>query len=337
MVQIVYGGVREESGRKFDAYPRFVALLDVLGMKSWLQNDSAARIASELDGALINACAAASTGTRLDTGRTWGPLIETVSFSDTVFAWSPDDSWVSLGLMCAAIGSIVAFALNKGVPLRGAVALGEAVCAQKSLVFVGQPIAEAYQWSERTPKDGGRPYRSVGVDITPQTISRLKDRLRGGPYSGPLFIHPYPGRTDTTDEDVFLRKAICSPDLIWYRDCLFVNHWKYFMHPPADMRAMMLKRISQNKQSARTSTCDQLGKFESGFCCMTDDQSAIMSKVREAEQFYEYARSNQFDYAGNHQSLIKNKAAYLQRFNDQLQRFNDECMRLETLRIERTQ
>ena len=197
------------------AYPRFVAVLDVLGMKNWLKNQSAAQIAAAMDSALSAACEQCSRGSTGD-GRSWGPLIEVTHFSDTVLAWSPDDSWTSLEVMCSSMKMIVGIALSEGVPLRGSIALGDVVCARRSLKFVGQPIAEAYLWSERDLHDGGRPYRSVGVDITPS-------------FSG-------------INAEVVKRNIECDGDLIWHADCLFVNHWNHGMFLNADPAAMMLRR-----------------------------------------------------------------------------------------------
>lgn len=197
------------------AYPRFVAVLDVLGMKNWLKNQSAAQIAAAMDSALSAACEQCSRGSTGD-GRSWGPLIEVTHFSDTVLAWSPDDSWTSLEVMCSSMKMIVGIALTEGVPLRGSIALGDVVCARRSLKFVGQPIAEAYLWSERDLHDGGRPYRSVGVDITPS-------------FSG-------------INAEVVKRNIECDGDLIWHADCLFVNHWNHGMFLNADPAAMMLRR-----------------------------------------------------------------------------------------------
>lgn len=52
---MLYGNVVSRLALPHSAYPRYVAVLDALGMKEWLRNESANKIAESLDQALIAA------------------------------------------------------------------------------------------------------------------------------------------------------------------------------------------------------------------------------------------------------------------------------------------
>jgi hypothetical protein len=70
--------------KSYPAYDRFVAVLDVLGMKNWLKVCSAGEIASRLSFAFV-ACDQSSIGSVGSV--TYGPLISTTHFSDSIFLW----------------------------------------------------------------------------------------------------------------------------------------------------------------------------------------------------------------------------------------------------------
>ena len=183
-------------------------------MTEWLKVASPQEIAERLDVALM-ACDQSSMGS-ID-GASYGPLISTTHFSDTIFVWSPDDSWASFAAICSAVKLIVLIALGQGVPLRGAISHGDAVCNSKTLRFVGPPIADAYNWSEHK-----RLYRSVGVDITPPTIEWLRSKLASDPV--PDCFGSTQGGVPT---QIIAGAREYSSNLIWYMDCLFVNHWEH--------------------------------------------------------------------------------------------------------------
>lgn len=247
---VTHGNVISQPAVPHPSYSRYVAVLDVLGMKAWLEKESAQAIAEALHVALV-ACGQSSCG-KTPEGVTYGPLVEVIHFSDSLIAWSPDDSWASLGVLCSSLNLIVGVALTHGVPLRGSIALGDVVCNHRTLKFVGQPIAEAYSWSEKN-----RPFRSVGVDITPQTILKIISRM---------ITDPIPSHWQRSiDENVIRHEREAAGGLIWHADCLFVNHWSHGMFLRADPTAMFLKR--------------QLP-------IPTDEENSITDKLRELREFH---------------------------------------------------
>jgi len=87
-MRILHGNVQGRPAIPHPAYDRYVAVLDVLGMKAWLEVATPQAIAEKLDEALA-ACDQACSGS-VD-GRRYGPLLGTTHFSDTLLVWSPDD------------------------------------------------------------------------------------------------------------------------------------------------------------------------------------------------------------------------------------------------------
>ncbi|MDV6343970.1 hypothetical protein [Nitrosomonas sp. Is37] len=246
---IEHGNVVRGSHPPQLAFNRYVAVIDVLGMKEWLTRAPAHVIAEQLDYAL-EASEQSSCG-KID-NQSYGPLIGTTHFSDSLLAWSPDDSWASLAVLCEALKLIVATALESGVPLRGSIAHGEAVCNKQMLRFVGQPIAEAYLWSEKT-----RPYRSVGVDLTPCSIATVRRKLVNEPLPA-CWSHTHNG----ISQSVLTRSACISEGLIWYRDCLFVNHWAHGIFTGADPSAMFLRRGLKDGENSRKMLAEMMKFFE---------------------------------------------------------------------------
>jgi len=236
---ISHGNVHGQPGRVHAAYERYVAVLDVLGMKAWLQAATPEAIAEKLDAALA-ACDQASSGS-VNGQRQYGPLLGTTYFSDTVLIWSPDDSWTSFATMCSAIKLIVAVALLEGVPLRGAISSGNTVCSSRTLRFVGPAIADAFQWADKK-----RPYRSVGVDITPTTLEFIRAKLRSDPLPS-CWNSWHLG----TPEAVLTRTAECSDTLVWYGESLFLNHWSHGIFAGRDPTELFKTRGLELDESAR--------------------------------------------------------------------------------------
>lgn len=302
----IHGGVTGRQAISCPAYPRYVAVLDVLGMKTWLQQRSAQEIAEYLDEALV-ACDQSSTGITRD-GISYGPVIGVTHFSDTLLAWSPDDSWSSFAILCGAVNSIlcgavnsiVAVALYKGVPLRGAIAAGDVVCQPRILRSVGSPIAEAFLWSEKE-----RPYRSIGVDITPSTIQILRNKSINDPIPD-YWRFVYNG----VDDRVINSQRLWSPLLIWHLDLLFANHWQHGIFNRRNPKDMFLRRDLQINEN---------------------ESDSVQRKIEEMSMFFEANSRN-----GNLENIldIERQSEHPHKFDlfDEQQR---ECIRLCNIRRQR--
>jgi hypothetical protein len=202
----------------FNSRSRFVALFDILGMKNWLACDTPESIASAVDEVIGNQYAAqASSALKLANGqfsRQYGPLVGMTHFSDTVLAWTYDDSWASLSVLCRALRTLLAVACHRKIPLRGALAVGEIVCDAQRLRFVGPPLAEAYQWSEG--KDHRCPYRGIGISFTPGAVGWLRERAAEVSMPG-LCLEDFEAKT--------FADAVSSQMIQWHDGICLVNHW----------------------------------------------------------------------------------------------------------------
>ncbi len=236
----LHGNMQSRPAIPHPAYDRYIAVLDVLGMKSWLEVETPQAIAECLDEALA-ACDEACSGSV--NGVAYGPPLGTTHFSDTILVWSPDDSWASFATMCTSLKLIVAVALRHGVPLRGSISVGNTVCNERTLRFVGPAIADAFLWSEKQ-----RSYRSVGVDVTRRGLQSVQAKL---------LREPIPRCWDCwlngTPAAILSGVAKCSGTLVWYKGCLFVNHWAHGIFTGRDPGEMFERRALELDDSARPS------------------------------------------------------------------------------------
>ncbi|MEY2652971.1 MAG: hypothetical protein RLZZ321_2065 [Bacteroidota bacterium] len=251
---IIHASGSPRRPRAHKTYPRFVALLDVLGMKAWLDDESSQKVAESVDDAM-GWCELSSSGSLND--QSYGPLISMTHFSDTLLAWSPDESWASFFTLSRAMQIIVRKALEKGVPLRGSISHGNVVCNLTTQKFIGDPIADAYIWSEKCAR---RPYKSVGIDVTPKTIEKIRAKLK---------VEPIPVWWDSNyicshSKVLNFSELSCMSDLfIWYRKSLFIDHWR-FLSTGISPKEMFLKRGLKENSAVEEKTAEMVEflKFE---------------------------------------------------------------------------
>jgi hypothetical protein len=178
---------------------RYVALLDVLGMREWLMHAGAFDIAKAVEGA-IGPAVAASQQYWVGGATLQGPVGVT-QFSDALLLWTVDDSWTSLERLVSVVKMIVDQATPAGVPIRGAISHGSAVCDAEQSRFVGQPIADAYGW------DRDSWYRGVGVCFTQVAIDALVAKEAAEPV--PVVL------ASTLGNDVFSKGIDGTARLLW--------------------------------------------------------------------------------------------------------------------------
>ncbi len=90
--------------------------------------------------------------------------------------------------------------------MRGAISVGDVVIDRGRSIFVGPPIADAYQ-SEKSI-----PHRGVGIHVTETTTRMLLERVKHEPFPPCLVgVCPSPPR----------RSAFS----VWYEGFLFANPW----------------------------------------------------------------------------------------------------------------
>jgi hypothetical protein len=132
------------------AIPMMVALFDVLGFSNRVQRDGIAKIHALYNDLIQKAVFSDGmlcVGTHRFNDGTACPTVFTFScgfayFSDTILLWSPLQQ-MYVGPFLQRCANLMCEALLVGVPLRGAVALGEAVMHRRSSTYLGDPLVEA--------------------------------------------------------------------------------------------------------------------------------------------------------------------------------------------------
>ena len=132
------------------AIPMIVALLDVLGFSNRIQHDGLAAVHKLYDDLIQKAVFSEGMvciGVHPMGDGTVCPAVFTFQvgfayFSDTILLWSPLQHLYP-GPFLQRCANLMCEALQVGVPMRGAVALGEAVMHRRTSTYLGAPLVEA--------------------------------------------------------------------------------------------------------------------------------------------------------------------------------------------------
>lgn len=189
---------------------RFVAVMDILGMSEWVLQKPLAEVAGLIKSSLVAGLGQAPQA--LVRNVPTGPLVKSAFFSDTVLLYTRDNSWESLYCVLTVTKSILHGALFEGLPIRGAISVGEMAVDRPSSLYAGDPIRDAFVSSE---KDETKPYRSVGVHLTDSCLADLRARLGSLPQALQGELSP----------DVVAGAADYCQTLLRFRGMTFVNFW----------------------------------------------------------------------------------------------------------------
>ncbi len=74
--------------------------------------------------------------------------LKTVSFSDSIVIFSKNDSLECFEIMTNAVSWLFSKAIEQGIPMKGAIALGEMSVNISRQIFFGQPLIDAYLLEE---------------------------------------------------------------------------------------------------------------------------------------------------------------------------------------------
>lgn len=136
----------QSDGRTIGA--RFVACLDVLGFKRMVASTELDLLASRYD-TFLRALQHTSNVTELRATRE-GRLSSVIRwrtpyvvFSDTLLLWSDADT-ANASAFFSICASLVSSALQAGMPLRGGIALGEAMMDKREGIYLGQALVDAH-------------------------------------------------------------------------------------------------------------------------------------------------------------------------------------------------
>ena len=123
---------------------RFVCFLDIMGFKDMVMRNSHNEIYQMLEDL-------AKKRNTLDTtkvDRYEQNLMKTVSFSDTIVIFTKTDSKECLELLTFAVSWLFAKAIEKEIPMKGAISCGDMSVNINQQIFFGQPLIDAYLLQE---------------------------------------------------------------------------------------------------------------------------------------------------------------------------------------------
>jgi hypothetical protein len=117
---------------------RWVAYFDLLGMQRHVQESPAISIFCTLDEA----------NEEFYRQRGFDQNVERLWFSDTYIFFSQDDSAASFASLEATSRHFFLSLVQKGIPLRGAMAFGKLYVDKENDIFFGKALVEAYRFGE---------------------------------------------------------------------------------------------------------------------------------------------------------------------------------------------
>lgn len=100
--------------------------------------------------------------------------IYTVSFSDSIVIFSKDNSEANFKLFIQSVNWLIARAIEKGIPLKGAISYGQVSLNKSSQIYFGQAIIDAYLLEEEVNYLGVVAHNSIDKYI--EEISFVDDK-----------------------------------------------------------------------------------------------------------------------------------------------------------------
>lgn len=123
---------------------RYVAFLDVLGFKDYALRHSIDEVYNRLQ--ILNGFRPEEGERDYDSDEE--KRIKFSIFSDSIFIFTRDDSFVTLRHFLSYVKRVMRMALRNEIPLKGAIAYGDIVVDDNTNLFCGQPIIDAYLLEE---------------------------------------------------------------------------------------------------------------------------------------------------------------------------------------------
>jgi hypothetical protein len=127
----------------------FLAVFDVLGFQNFVEGHQLREAVISLGAKVKEAIAAASfagwyAGTNPPVPAPETRRCESVTFSDTIILYAPDDSAASFHAILAASRDLLEVAFGWAIPLRGAITRGELCAFADKSVIVGRGLVRGY-------------------------------------------------------------------------------------------------------------------------------------------------------------------------------------------------
>ncbi len=126
---------------------RFVAFIDILGFKDLVMRNTHSHI-YELLSEISKLRNKIDNWINKGEDRYLNAELYTVSFSDSIVIFSKSDSIEDFDLFTYGVKWLFAKAIEKSIPMKGALAHGEISLNKSSQIYFGQPIIDAYLLEE---------------------------------------------------------------------------------------------------------------------------------------------------------------------------------------------
>jgi len=161
---------------------RFVVFIDLLGFKDLVLRNSHEKvysIMSELSNLKEDLQEITGGNENLDP-KYHDKELYTTSFSDSIIIFSKDDSPESLNIISVTAAVLIAEAIEKQIPMKGAIAHGLISVNKGKQIYFGQPIIDAYLIQEELSYFGIVAHNSIdhylqNNRIDPLILSHFKD------------------------------------------------------------------------------------------------------------------------------------------------------------------
>ena len=113
-------------------------------------------------------------------------LVYPVTFSDSIILFSKDKSDYSAVEIIASTATILSKALNKEIPIKGAIAFGEMTVYKTSLLYFGTPLIDAYELQKELQIYGVVLHHTAQRQIDKFSRARALSNLFAPNYSVPM-------------------------------------------------------------------------------------------------------------------------------------------------------
>ncbi|OQD43902.1 hypothetical protein BUL40_04680 [Croceivirga radicis] len=169
---------------------RFVAFIDILGFKDLVMRSSHSHI-YDLLSEISKLRSLIDNWKDKNDGRYSNAEMYTVSFSDSIVVFSKSDTVEDFDLFAFGIKWLFSGAIDKSIPLKGALAYGEISLNKSSQIYFGQPIIDAYLLEEEVNYFGIVAHNSIEKffkdneekSVSKQILSEFKTPLKCGTIS----------------------------------------------------------------------------------------------------------------------------------------------------------
>lgn len=123
---------------------KFVVFLDILGFKDFIARNRHEDVYMKMLNLFeIKQTVSRQLNTNID------EAIDIISFSDSIIIFSKDDTIKSFETISIAAAFLMAFALEKSIPIKGAIAHGLLSVDKSKQIYIGQPLIDAYLLQEK--------------------------------------------------------------------------------------------------------------------------------------------------------------------------------------------